>query len=537
MKTEFCKEILKTPVFILLLLSNFCLGQGGWMRKYDLGTPGTVFTSVLPKNAGYFISGIVLDTVQLPSIVFGACYLEIDENGEELNAYRFFLPDTSVMPWSSDLTEISNNSIANAVHLESLTQNSFDAGVLGFDTILQQFRLFRITKDSIYKWQRPFGFGFFNNKFQLLCNNELAQNQGSGISIIRGLLLDYSPTSEQTDWSTKLNGTIDSLARVSFSNILQVEDSSFIIGYNSSMNNGVNPSLGSSILKKIDKNGQEVWSYNSHPSSKEWLLTHLYQNADKSIVYAGNAFVDKLYANGDCCFYTYRGRVVKIDTLGNRLWERNWGYDTGGDYPFQAMHVNTDESVIAVGVGGDIDFTDTLESGQKGYITKTSANGDSLWSRLYLIRNQQYHWHNFMDIEATSDGGYILCGRSTINGPVFPDEQFTSMAWIVKVDSMGCVVPGCHLVGVDEETKQRPKLLIYPNPAHDYLSLFVPAGMATQQLQIQLLNLEGKVVLEDQFNQSDATYLLELKNISAGLYVLKVLQNGEVVQAEKVVVE
>jgi hypothetical protein len=61
--------------------------------------------------------------------------------------------------------------------------------------------------------------------------------------------------------------------------------------------------------------------------------------------------------------------------------------------------------------------------------------------------------------------------------------------------------------------------------------------LSTQPIQIQLPTLAGIVVLEDEFTQSDATYLLELKNISAGLYVLKVMQNGEVLQAEKVVVE
>jgi hypothetical protein len=61
--------------------------------------------------------------------------------------------------------------------------------------------------------------------------------------------------------------------------------------------------------------------------------------------------------------------------------------------------------------------------------------------------------------------------------------------------------------------------------------------LSTQPIQIQLPTLAGIVVLEDQFTQSDATYLLELKNISAGLYVLKVMQNGDLLQAEKVVVE
>ncbi len=62
-------------------------------------------------------------------------------------------------------------------------------------------------------------------------------------------------------------------------------------------------------------------------------------------------------------------------------------------------------------------------------------------------------------------------------------------------------------------------------------------NLSTQPIQIQLPTLAGIVVLEDQFTQSDATYLLELKNIRAGLYVLKVLQNGDLLQAEKVVVE
>jgi hypothetical protein len=237
--------------------------------------------------------------------------------------------------------------------------------------------------------------------------------------------------------------------------------------------------------------------------------------------------------------YIFRAKVVKIDTLGNRLWERDWGRGKAGiDYPFQAMLVNQDESILAVGIQRFLVMPDdSILSGYRGYITKTSTYGDSLWARNYIIRNQTSHWHNFMDIEATNDGGYILCGRSAIDGPVFPDEQFTAMAWVVKTDSMGCVVPGCHLVGVEEKTKQRPKVMVYPNPAHDYLAVFVPASISNQALQIQLINLEGKVVLEDQFTQSDATYLLELKNISAGLYVLKVLQNGELVQAEKVVVE
>jgi hypothetical protein len=526
----------KTAVIFLLLFSHLGFSQGGWMRKYDFGMPGTVICSILKDSGNYWISGVAADTLQLPTVVAGTIIGKINGNGNEIFHHYIAKSDTSIECWNKEIKKIGNDSIVLLGTSFLLGENFYVGCVLNFHISTGTINYKLLPIDTFFTFFSPKSMLQFDQKVWVSISTSIQGIPNSNFQLIRTNLHCYNQEWDELGREI-FNGPLDSVARNELCNLELVDDSCFLIGFNSIELDGINPSNARTIIKKITASGTELWSYESPVNSKEGIIAHLHQNSDKSIVYAVNAFVDKLYANGDCCFYTYRGRVVKIDTLGNRLWERNWGYDTGGDYPFQAMHVNTDESVIAVGVGGDIDFTDTLESGQKGYITKTSASGDSLWSRLYLIRNQQYHWHNFMDIEATNDGGYILCGRSAINGPVFPDEQFTAMAWIVKTDSMGCVVPGCHLVGVDEEKKQRPKVLVYPNPAHDYLAVFVPASMATQQLQIQLLNLEGKVVLEDQFTQSDATYLLELKNISAGLYVLKVLQNGEVLQAEKVVVE
>jgi hypothetical protein len=527
---------LKIAVIHLLLFSNFAFSQGGWMRKYDLGRPGTVITSILNGNNCYWANAISLDTNYLPVYSIGTSYLKLDLTGQVIEEYSIFNGDSSIMAWPNDLIGIGSAKLANIVHLGKYGEGKLMGGILSFDTISTTFSLLRIPTDTIYQSARPSALSVTDESFFLLSDNYYNPNQGTQFDKIRSSLICISRNTNQVVWTKRLPGTIDSTSRVFMGNIEVVDDSLCLLGYNSEIADGQNPSQGSSIIKKIDTDGHELWSYTSPPSSKEWLLAHLHQNNDKSIVYAVNAFVDKVNTAGHYT-YLYRGKIVKVDTLGSRLWERDWGPAKLGDYPFQAMLVNDDESIIACGVGYDFNYTDSIENGEQGYITKTTSNGDSLWSRHYVIRNQQYHWHNFMDIEATNDGGYILCGRSAIDGPVFPDEQFTAMAWVVKTDSMGCVVPGCHLVGVEEKTKQRPKVMVYPNPAHDYLAVFVPASTSNQALQIQLINLEGKVVLEDQFTQSDATYLLELKNISAGLYVLKVLQNGDLLQAEKVVVE
>ena len=537
MNKEFIQEGKKAMVIFFLLLSCLSFGQGGWMRKYDFGMPSSVICSILPDTNFYWISGIAVDTNQLPLVVSGSFIGRMDEVGNILSFKYILKQDTSIGAWNKGLKKINNDSLEVFCESRVFSEGVLIGGKLTYHTSTDELNYKLLPVDTGLTFSFPKDYIQKGNRYYIHSNTMIDDTFAAGFSLIRTRYLTYDLSLNELS-RIEFRGQYDSLARNELCNIVLSDDSTILLGYNTFRIQN-NPALAKTILKKVDLQGNVLWTYESPVSAKEGVIAHLHQNNDKSIVYAVNAFVDQYYAGGQCCFYTYRGRVVKIDTLGNRLWERDWGSGRfSDDYPFQAMLVNEDESIITVGTQFFINTPqDTIYGGERGYITKTSTNGDSLWARSYIIRNQLNHWHNFMDIEATNDGGYILCGRSAINGPVFPDEQFTAMAWIVKTDSMGCVVPGCHLVGVEEKTKQRPKVMVYPNPAHDYLAVFVPAGMATQQLQIQLLNLEGKVVLEDQFTQSDATYLLELKNISAGLYVLKVLQNGEVLQTEKVVVE
>jgi hypothetical protein len=522
-----------TAVILLLLLSYFVYPQGGWMRKYDLGMPGTVITSILPDSNCYWITAVSADTVQLPLVVVGTFFAKLDTNGNVISKVFISKQDTSIESWNKGLRKTNNDSLEVFVVTRIFANNVYTGGKLSYNMNSSEIHYKLLPVDTGLTFSFPKDYIQKGDRYYVHSNTMIDDTFAAGFSLIRTRYLTYDLGFNELS-RVEFRGQYDSLARNELCNIVLSDDSTILLGYNTFRIQN-NPALAKTILKKVDLQGNVLWTYESPVSAKEGVIAHLHQNNDKSIVYAVNAFVDVPSPGG--MSYIFRAKVVKIDTLGNRLWERDWGPALGADYPFQCMLVNEDESIIACGVGYDYNFTDTLQNGEQGYITKTSNAGDSLWSRHYVIRNQQYHWHNFMDIEATNDGGYILCGRSAIDGPVFPDEQFTAMAWVVKTDSMGCVVPGCHLVGVEEKTKQRPKVMVYPNPAHDYLAVFVPASTSNQALQIQLINLEGKVVLEDQFTQSDATYLLELKNISAGLYVLKVLQNGEVLQAEKVVLE
>ena len=71
--------------------------------------------------------------------------------------------------------------------------------------------------------------------------------------------------------------------------------------------------------------------------------------------------------------------------------------------------------------------------------------------------------------------------------------------WVVKVDSLGCLVPGCEgFLGITSQiTNMGYALSVYPNPVRDRLHVRVqlPASFKTEGiLVLTVLSAEGKLV-------------------------------------------
>jgi len=111
-----------------------------------------------------------------------------------------------------------------------------------------------------------------------------------------------------------------------------------------------------------------------------------------------------------------------------------------------------DGSIVAAGATRNIPT-----QSQSGFLLKISAEGDSLWSRIY-DRNPD-KTDLFYSISATMDGGFVMSGFARR-----PDGSNQDV-WILKVDSLGCAVSGCFAVDVEEPPVElADKLGVWPNP-------------------------------------------------------------------------
>jgi hypothetical protein len=136
--------------------------------------------------------------------------------------------------------------------------------------------------------------------------------------------------------------------------------------------------------------------------------------------------------------------LLKIDSLSNTLWEKTFGYSQNTDHAHSVLQT-MDEGYIIAGMGGDssksyLVKTDRLgnfewdilkfrssiasivqqtvdkgyitagliESSEQGliYIMKIDSLGNFKWYK--VLPDSNYIWTGFIQIQQTSDGGYII---------------------------------------------------------------------------------------------------------------------------------
>ena len=174
------------------------------------------------------------------------------------------------------------------------------------------------------------------------------------------------------------------------------------------------------------------------------------------------------------------------------------------------------------------------------FIAKFEIDGDSLWSR-DLHAFSTWATAELFDVTPTSDGGFVLTGN-VIQADADPTPTLQTL-WVVKTDSLGCVIPGCQNTGVQEYVMDlQQRLRVSPNPANDLVSLALdlPEGGEVQgQAQVQLLDATGRVVLEHkvQQNLNKLTATMDVSALPAGTYYLHLRDAKRWLAGSKVVVQ
>jgi Secretion system C-terminal sorting domain len=197
---------------------------------------------------------------------------------------------------------------------------------------------------------------------------------------------------------------------------------------------------------------------------------------------------------------------------------------------FLDIEPTSDGNYIGAGQSGIKEPGEPTKSA--GWLMKFSPNGDSIWSR-YDLSPLQYdlsHGHSFGGVGVLSSGSIVAGGSAS--------EGQKKYIWLVKVTTDGCMdTLFCGLVSAGEEVvpEQEAKVVVYPNPASDFL-MVEHKGNFVKDLHFSLFDVTGRPVVREELTGQPASQRIDLAGLAPGLYLYRVEKDDRTVKAGKVMV-
>ncbi len=186
-------------------------------------------------------------------------------------------------------------------------------------------------------------------------------------------------------------------------------------------------------IVKLDAFGEILWE-RSLGGSKNDIGNAIQVTSDGGYIVCGYTGS----SNGDVSV-NYGGRdiwVVKLDSLGEILWERSLGgseADTG-----TSIQLTSDGGYIVCGYTFSNDGDVSMNFGTEDiWLVKLDSSGEILWDRnLGGTRRDKAR-----AIQVTADGGYIVCGQTGSNDGHVSDGSYGDWnIWVVRLNSLGEIV-------------------------------------------------------------------------------------------------
>ena len=171
-----------------------------------------------------------------------------------------------------------------------------------------------------------------------------------------------------------------------------------------------------------------------------------------------------------------------------------------------------------------------------GLLFRMDENREVLWERSYIDSSYQGTTFGLLYVIPTSDGGYIATGTITN----FMTGVWESHNWLLKLDSLGCLEPGCGNINYITDTEdvvflKGKDIKIYPNPATDYVRVEFPAGFDIgQSAYAVLVSNMGSVIRQEKISATKSQ--LSLTGISSGMYYLMIRRGSEIIGSKRIIV-
>jgi type IX secretion system substrate protein len=508
-------------ILFIFTCSFFVKGQDTFHKLIPLEHPVSRFMSVLPTDSCYYVIGTFTDSTFRAGVLWG----KINLDGDLLALKTIRHPGWDYFNDNGDIRSTPQGLLYNAgsLNVPFSTQVIFYLYDQEGDTLLtRQYRSILypdadfVVPKNIY--QRVEG------GFAIACVHHTDDNpKNSDISL---LLIDTSYQIE--NYFSYAHSSKHEIP----ASLLLDEDGGYIIGAERTNDGQVFLNYyNRTLIIKTDPSGNQLWQYLSPPGVLQDAAHAMIKTPDSGLVVASGAG-QEIGNNPNYHTLVWDGLIFKLDADRNVMWNtplRGSDVPGGGGTELTEMVEATDgNGYVASGIVYEI--TPEHPNGYyTSWLVKVSPEGDSLWSRRYTYFDGEFVAPEVWDMKATPDGGYVLVGFSRNVGLPAP-------GWIMKVDSFGCLIPGCHLTDATEEKETTaPLLAIYPNPVGDFLNFQLRGVPFAKNATFRIVNMQGTVVQEIKSVNVQATVTIPVSGWPAGAYFLQCLENGVVICSEKFV--
>ncbi len=277
--------------------------------------------------------------------------------------------------------------------------------------------------------------------------------------------------------------------------------------------------LAKPYILKIDSNLNQNWVLYLTNNSRSYYCDVTTLKNGKHIV--SHNSVDSISGSN----FFERIVLTKLDTNGSIIWQKYYGIKQQEISSTTVRELSNNDLIVSG--SRRVQYTSSV-SQVMGFIMKIDSSGNLKWWNNYIpispIKDTIADCYLY-DVIQMSDGGFAATGWADPSG-YFGTKQET---WLLRVDSMGCIVPGCNPLGTAIEEKNVENIIIkaYPNPFSDELNVSYNLTEKYKGAVLQLVEPStGRVLVNSTITEPRGTTNFKMENISEGVYLVRIKREG-----------
>ena len=519
------------------------LGQPLLNERYDLGRQNSILGSVIATDSCYYATATVSNDT-IPSIMEIA-FIRYNLNGS-LHTIKIFGNDTMHLDvWEkNNLIRTLDGNFAQIARAQSFSSSPgvfmfIKFNPLGdtlFTKIIDEFYI-----DDLNEGLAPSAM-IQNTDSSYTC---LINTENTGLHLGGVVFFKLDKNGNLIFHKNFYGLAVDHDRVLTSSSLVSCDDTSYLIGTTLINQAAYDVEVRyHTKLIKVNTLGDLIQDWTYWEDSLSYGCNSLTKTMDGGYLYCGRN--GHYFSDFNGVFF--KGRVVKLKPDFSVDWDLLVGkYGEEWVVNLTTLKAVNDSEFVAVGTIHPED--DTLYN-KFGWFIKFNLKGELLWQRKWLKVPHfdgeiNYAGHQLYDMDITQDGGFVAVGQS-INYYEDNGIPYGQLAWLIKTDEFGCIVPGCNLDAAEyfqdnpsdtiNSSMVVPEVNLYPNPASTVVNYYHHQDDFDSTTVAMVYDPAGQIVQKWPVLQNDVTYIVDVSDFTQGVYVLKVVGTIGVLRTERFVV-